>query len=273
MHVQVKHIRKLYNDYTGRFPILSRSGNQYIIIPYRCDYNAIIAAPFKSRAKKHRLLACSTIMQWLKDRNMLVDFHILDNKASAEYNIIIKAEWGVEYQLVLPHIHRINASEREIFTFKAHFLSILSGIAKTSPKNLWGLIIPQTELTPNLLRQSTLNPKISAWEYFQVPFEYKVNPFGPLGCLFMIHRKTSNTKSWYFKGKEGWSIDVALYNYRCQSIIPHNTKAYQISDKLDFRHQTITTPVMTPEDRILHGLTTLTDSLTNLPTAQLDAPF
>ena len=102
-------------------------------------------------------------MHRLKDRNMLVDLQILDNGASTKYKRIIKSEWGLGYQLVPPHIHRRNAAERAICTFKAHFLSILSGIAKTSPKNLWDLLIPQIELTLNLPRQSTLNPKISAW--------------------------------------------------------------------------------------------------------------
>ena len=56
----------------------------------------------------------------------------------------------------------------------------------------------------------------------------------------------------------------------CQQIVPHDTKADQISDTVEFRHQTITTPVLTPEDRILPGITTLMDALTDAPTAQSD---
>ena len=67
------------------------------MIAYHCDSNAIIAAPFKARAKKHRLLAYGAIMQRLKERSMLVDFQILDNKAISEYKRIIKSEWGVGY--------------------------------------------------------------------------------------------------------------------------------------------------------------------------------
>ena len=144
---------------------------------------------------------------------MLLDLQILYNEENYEYNRIIKSEWGVEYQLVPPHIHRRNAAERAIRTFKAHFFSILAGIAKTSPKNLWDLLTPQTYLTLNLMRQSNLNLKILAWEYFQGPFDYKATPLGPLGCTFMIHRKTSARKSWYFRGKEGCSICVALDHY------------------------------------------------------------
>ena len=45
----------------------------------------------------------------------------------------------------------------------------------------------------------------------------------------------------------------------------------KISNTVEFRHQTITTPVVTPEDRILHGLTMLVDALADAPTAQSDA--
>ena len=92
-------------------------------------------------------------MQRLKYCIMLLDLQVLDNEASAEYNRIIKAEWVVEYQLVPPQIYRINAVEHAIRTFKSHFPSILAVIAKNFPKNLWDLLIPQTELTLNLLIQ------------------------------------------------------------------------------------------------------------------------
>ena len=82
MHIKVEHISKLYTDDTGRFHIRSRIGNQYIIIAYHFGSNAIISAPFNSRADKQRLLAYGAIMQRLKDRNMLVDLHVLYNKAS-----------------------------------------------------------------------------------------------------------------------------------------------------------------------------------------------
>ena len=57
LNIQVEHINKLYTDDKGRFPVRSRSNNQYIMIVYHCDSNAIIDAPFKSRTNKHRLLA------------------------------------------------------------------------------------------------------------------------------------------------------------------------------------------------------------------------
>ena len=76
---------------------------------------------------------------------MLLDLQILDNEASTEYKRIIKYELGVGYQLVPPHIHRRNTAERAIRTFKECFLSTLARTAPTFPKNLWGLLLPQTQ--------------------------------------------------------------------------------------------------------------------------------
>ena len=63
---------------------------------------------------------------------------------------------------------------------------------------------------------------------------------------------------------------MALDNYRLQQIIPNGTKAKQISDTVESLHQTINTPVVTPEDRILHALTILTYTLTDTTTTQSD---
>ena len=95
INIRVKNISKLYTYDIGRFPVLSRSENQYIIFSQHCGYNAIIATTFKSRANKHRPLAYGATMKRLKDRSMLVDLQLLDKEASTEYKLDIKAEWGV----------------------------------------------------------------------------------------------------------------------------------------------------------------------------------
>ena len=97
MNIKIENTSKIYTDYTGLFCVRSQSGNQYIMIAYHCDLNAIIFNPFNSCADKHILLAYGSIIKRLKDCNMLVDLQILDNKTSTEYNSIIKAEWGVRY--------------------------------------------------------------------------------------------------------------------------------------------------------------------------------
>ena len=99
------------------------------MIDYHCDTNLILAEPFSSRKDTHRLLAYDKIMQRLTDNKLIVDLHILDNEASAEYKRAITKKWKANHQLVLPNTHRSNAAERAIRTFKAHFLSIFAGVA------------------------------------------------------------------------------------------------------------------------------------------------
>ena len=84
------------------------------MVAYHCDANAIMAVPFKSRKDKDRMVAYNTIMQRLKDRNMLLNLQILDNEASKEYKTIIKDKWNIKYQLVPSHIHRQNVAKRSI---------------------------------------------------------------------------------------------------------------------------------------------------------------
>jgi hypothetical protein len=51
------------------------------------------------------------------------------------------------------------------------------------------LLLPQAELTLNLLQQSALNPKISAWEYFHGPFDFNKTLLGLVVCRVLIHAK------------------------------------------------------------------------------------
>ena len=97
------------------------------------------------------MVVYNAIMQRLKDCKLIVDLQILDNKASKAYKQTITSNWGIKFQLVPPHIHRRNAAERAIRTFKAHFLAILAGVAEDFPKHCWDLLLPQAKLTLNLL--------------------------------------------------------------------------------------------------------------------------
>ena len=98
------------------------------------------------------------------DRGHHVDVQILDNEVSTELEKTIMKDGGDRYQLVPPNVHRRNIAERAIREFKAHFLEILAGVDPDFPKFMWYNLLVQTELTINLLRQATLNPRMSAWE-------------------------------------------------------------------------------------------------------------
>ena len=204
-------------------------------------------------------------MQLLSDHKVNRDLQILDNEASAEYKRFVKKKCNIKYQLVPPNTHRSNAAERDICTFKAHFISILAGVDPDSPMNLRDLLLPQMEVYLNLLQQETLDPSRSAWAYFYGPFNYDATPLGPLRCNIMAHKKTGTRKLWDFCGTAGWDEGVALHHYRCHTIVSKAAKAAQVSETVEFRHHHLTLPDITPTDRIVHGVTTLTCDLQDAP--------
>ena len=105
LHIWDDMISNLYTDDCGRFPIISRSGNKYILIAHHCDSNTIIQEPFANRKKKHMIRAYCSIMKRLDDCGHQVDVRILDNEVSAEFKLSIVYDWGATYQLVLPNVH------------------------------------------------------------------------------------------------------------------------------------------------------------------------
>ncbi len=128
------------------------------MIAYHADGNLILQQALKSRSNTHRIAAYNAIMMRLAARGLSVDLQILDNKASVAYRHAITFTWQTKFQLVPSDVHRRNHAERAIRMFKAHFLTILASVDPTFPLHLWDLLLPQAELTLNLLRQSALNP-------------------------------------------------------------------------------------------------------------------
>ena len=157
LFLQVMSIIKLYTNDTGRFPIHASSGNQYIMIAYHCDTNLILAVTFKTRKDTHRLIAYDK-MKKLSNHNLTADLKIIFNGARTEYKRVIKKKWNINYQLVPPNTHRIITAEQAIHTFKTYFIATLAGVAHDFPRNLWDLLLPQTEPSTFSGRQPSTLP-------------------------------------------------------------------------------------------------------------------
>jgi hypothetical protein len=158
-----------------------------------------------------------------------------------------------------------NQAECAIRTFKDHFLAILAGINSAFPPYLWDLLLPQAELTLNLLCQATLNPRISAWEFFQGPFDFNKTPLGPVGCCVRIHAKPATWQSWDFRAKLGFYIGPALDSYCCCKLVKSDTKSQVILDTVKFCHLYLSVPVPSTKDKIIHGLQVLAGAIRGAP--------
>ena len=129
----------------------------------------------------------------------------MDNEASLELKSAIGKE-AAEYQLVPPHVHRRNAAERAIRTFKNHLLACLATCDPEYPAFEWDRICFQCELTLNLLRSSRVNPRLSSYAYLFVNFDFNKTPLAPMGTKIVVHLKSTKRASFAYHGEEGWYI-------------------------------------------------------------------
>ena len=212
-----------------------------------------------SKHDSHRIAAYHDIYQRLAACGAAPTLHILDNEISTAYQRAITAN-DCTFQLVPPHVHRRNATERAIRTFKDHFLTILAGVSPTFPKDQWDLLLPQAELTLNLLRSSP-SPMLSAWEHLFGRYDFNATPMGPVGCRILIHTKATVHRSWDFRSHDGYYIGPALAHYRCYRTINKESGAVIVSDAIKFRHHYLPSPTITLEDKLLHALQAIHVSL------------
>ena len=169
--IDFKPTGQTYSDQTGKFPVTSSSGNAYLFILYDYDSNAILAEPIKNRSAESILEAYKICHARLSKAGLKPKLHRLDNECSRILKEYMTEEAQVDYQIVPPGVHRRNAAERAIRTFKNHLIAGLCSTHPDFPMKLWDRLIPQAEITLNLLRGSRMNPKLSAYAQIHGPFD------------------------------------------------------------------------------------------------------
>ena len=121
----------------------------------------------------------------------------------------------VNYQLVAPHKHRVNAAEHTIRTFKNHLVAGMSSVHPKFPMYLWDELLPQAFITLNLLQISRTCPKISAYAYLYGTFDFDITPMAPLGVIAIIYNDPDHRVSYGLHGGEAFYLRPSLEHYRC----------------------------------------------------------
>jgi hypothetical protein len=152
-----------------------------------------------------------------------------------------------------------------IRNFKAHFLSVLAGVAKDFPPSLWDQLQPQTEITLNLLHQSNTMPAISAYAHLNGPFDYNKMPLAPMGCEVQVYKKSDSRGTWAYHSVDGWYLSTLPEHYRMHVCYIKSTKSNQLSDTVHFRHKHITNPALTHDDKIMKAVAELSKILKQKP--------
>jgi hypothetical protein len=227
---------------------------------YDCNYIKVV--PMKSRSASEWVKAYYSIHQELTVKGFKPKLQTLDNEASTALKNFFTTN-NMAYQLVPPHCHRHNAAERAIRTFKEHFVAGLSSVDPSFPMHLWDRLLPQAEITLNLLRTSRLHPQISAAAHYHVLVDYNKTAFAPPGCKIIAHAKPGNRRTWAPHGQHGYSLGPAMHPYRCQNVYISTTACERIVDTLEFFPHNYQMPQLSSTDRLLMASKDMPDAFQN----------
>ena len=172
---------------------------------YAYDPNAILIEPLPDRSKESIVQDYKKIIQNLMKRGFNSRLQRIDNEVSKllQYNM---DKQQIQWQLVPPGNHRNNAAERQIRTFKNNFIYILTGTDPYFPLHLWDKLTPQSCITINLLRNSHINPQLSAEDHLNGNFGYNTAPLALPGTKLVAFEPPDKRNSWATHGTLGWYI-------------------------------------------------------------------
>ena len=241
----MKH--KIYSGQTGQFPTRSRRGNGYIMVTVEIDSNYTLVEPMKNRTDTVMIDTYRALLKRLKRAGVTTTKHVLDNECSTRLKKLIQDTYKLE--LVSPGCHRRNIAEVAIKAFKQHFLGILAGRPDNFLWLLWDRLLPQTETTLNLLRQSNAIPTVSEYAHMYGNFDYNRMPLAPMGCPCR--------GKWDFHMMKGYYLFTSDDHYRTHNMFMKDTKAEQLSGTVMFMHGQITSPTITHADKLINVMARL----------------
>jgi hypothetical protein len=228
---------------------------------YDCNYVKVV--PAKSRSASEWVKAYYHIHQELTSKGFKPKLQALDNKASTALKNFFTTN-DVEYQLVPSHYHRRNAAERAIRNFKEHFVAGMSSVDTNFQLHLWDRLLPQAQITLNLLRTSRLHPQLSAAAHFHGLIDYNKRSFAPPGCKLIAHEKLAKIGTLAPHGQHGYSLGPSITHYRCQNVYISATACQRIVDTLEFFPHNFPMPQLSSTDILIMTANDMSNALKKL---------
>jgi hypothetical protein len=129
--------------------------------------------------------------------------------------------------------------------------------------HLWDRLLPQAEITLNLLRTSRLHPRLSVAAHYHGLVDYSKTAFAPPGFKIIAHEKPGRRRTWAPHGQHGYSLGPAMHHYRCQNVYISTTARERIVDTLELFPHNYQMPQLSSTDRLLMAAKDMTDALQN----------
>jgi hypothetical protein len=129
--------------------------------------------------------------------------------------------------------------------------------------HLWDRLLPQAEITLNLLRTSRLHPQLSAAAHLHGLGDYNKTAFSLPECKIIAHEKPGKRRTWAPHGQHGYSLGPAMHYYQCQNVYISTTASERIVDTLELFPHNYQMPQLSSTDRLLMAATYMRDALHN----------
>ena len=128
---------------------------------------------------------------------------------------------------------------------------------------LWDELLPQAELTLNLLRSSRVCPNISAYAHLNGIFNFNATPLAPPGVRAILFKDPKQRTSYGTHGTEAFYLGPALEHYRCCKFFIPTTGKTRIGATAQFFPHQLKMPIATPNDNILLAAKQLIKAIKN----------
>jgi hypothetical protein len=140
----------------------------------------------------------------------------------------------------------------------------LSSVDPTFLLHFWDRLLPQSEITLNLLWTSRLHPQLSAAAHFHGLVDYNKTAFAPPGCKIIAHEKPGKRRTWAPHGQHGYSLGPAMHHHRCQNVYISATASERIVDTLEFFPHNYQMPQLSSTDRLIMAANDMSNALKTL---------
>ena len=145
---------------------------------------------------------------------------------------------------------------------------MLSTVDPTFPLDVWDLLLPQSELTINLLRSSSFCPHTSAWHALHGPYNFDHEPIAPPGMRVTCFETPLQRASWAPHGIDGYYVGPSFNHHRCFKVRLPSTGACRDTAQLAWHPPALyTLPGASPYDDVLSNLSRLEHSVDELSRA------
>ena len=211
----------------------------------------------KSRAYSEFIQVFADLHEHLLARRLKPSYMRLENESIPKFQIELKAK-NIDFQLSSPGMHHRNIAEQAISTFKYHFIVLLWSTDPDFPMQNCYCLVEQADITLNLLRPWSMNPKLSAYYQLNGTFDYIRTPMAPPGTRTLVHDKPHNRVTWVPHRKEGWYVRPAMLHYRCLTFYICNTPLEHVSDTTELFPAQKNFPSLSPADTVTSASADLT---------------